>query len=35
MMQDMTDMHLVAVMLGVILVGPIIMWALVQIANKR
>ena len=33
--QDMTDMHLTAVMIGVILVGPILMWALVQIANKR
>jgi len=31
----MTDMHLVALTLGVILLGPIIMWALVQIANKR
>jgi len=28
-------MHLTAVMIGVIVVGPIIMWALVQIANKR
>ena len=32
---DLYDMHLIAVMLGVIVVGPIIMWALVQIANKR
>jgi len=28
-------MHLSAVMIGVIVVGPIIMWALVQIANER
>ena len=32
---DPYEMHLVAVMLGVIVVGPIIMWALAQIANKR
>ena len=32
---DLYDMHLIAVMLGVIVVGPIIMWALAQIANKR
>ena len=31
----MTDMHLTAVIIGVILVGPILMWVLVQIANKR
>jgi hypothetical protein len=32
---DLNDMHLIAVMIGVIVVGPIIMWALVRIANKR
>ena len=32
---DLDEMHLIAVMIGVIVVGPIIMWALVQIANKR
>ena len=32
---DLHEMHLFAVMIGVIVVGPIIMWALVQIANKR
>jgi hypothetical protein len=32
---DLNDMHLIAVMIGVIVVGPIIMWALVQIANKH
>ena len=32
---DLIDMHLIAVMIGVIVVGPIIMWSLVQIANKR
>ena len=32
---DLNDMHLIAVMIGVIVVGPIIMWALVQIAPKR
>jgi hypothetical protein len=31
---DLHEMHLSAVMMGVIVVGPIIMWA-VQIANKR
>ena len=31
----MIDMHLIAVTIGVIVVGPIIMWALVQIANNR
>jgi hypothetical protein len=30
-----TRMHLFAVMICVIVVGPIIMWAVVQIANKR
>jgi hypothetical protein len=29
------DMHLIAVMMGVIVVGPIIMWAVVQIASER
>ena len=32
---DLHETHLFAVMIGVIVVGPIIMWALVQIANKR
>ena len=35
MPDDLAEMHLIAVMVGVIVVGPIIMWALVQIANKR